>query len=139
MRYGQDRGKTPPRTSSKRHTFKASHSCGFTNVYALPILPAWQFYTSGTDTIPGAPLAWSNPLPPPAIGTTINARINGIGPAVVVSYFAEHGFLGLEVAPLSPPEWYVEQNGPDCSCCVFGAEIDPREKPKAPPALDDVL
>jgi hypothetical protein len=41
----------------------------------------------------------------------------------VLGYFVEHGYLGLEVQPVDPPEWYVRQNGADTPCHVFGAEL----------------
>ena len=60
----------------------------------------------------------------PAVGETINVRINSIGASVVKKYFVEHGFLGLLVQPLNPPAWYIKQNGADEPCHVFPAEVE---------------
>ena len=60
----------------------------------------------------------------PAVGETINVRINSIGASVVKKYFVEHGFLGLLVQPLNPPTWYIKQNGADEPCHVFPAEVE---------------
>jgi len=58
----------------------------------------------------------------PAIGTTVNALVNNIGLSEVRGYFTQEGFLGLVALPKDPPRWYVEQNGKDCPCHLFGCE-----------------
>jgi len=69
---------------------------------------------------------WSNlTFAVPAIGTIVHVWINRIGAARVESYFIEHGFLGLLVKPLAPPEWFVKQNGRYSECHVFGTEVEP--------------
>ena len=60
----------------------------------------------------------------PAVGETINVRINSIGASVVKKYFVEHGFLGLLVQPINPPSWYIKQNGVDEPCHVYPAEVE---------------
>jgi len=71
-------------------------------------------------------IKWSNlTFDVPAIGDLVFVRINRIRAARVVSYFVEHGFLGLLVVPLAPPEWFVKQNGRFSECHVFGTEVDP--------------
>lgn len=71
-------------------------------------------------------LKWTGAEAPPPIGTKVFVRVNRIGAATVRSYFCEHGWLGLKVKPLDPPDWYVKQNGFGSCCHVFGAEIGER-------------
>lgn len=68
-------------------------------------------------------LKWSGPGSPPVPGDVVLAKVNGIGECRVLRYFGEHGWLGLEVQPLQPPDWYVKQNGGNCPCHIFGAEV----------------
>ena len=74
-------------------------------------------------------LQWSGTNPPPAIGMTIKAEINGIGLCKVTGYFADGGYLGVLAKPLNPPAWYVKQNGKDAIGHFFGAEIIPWFEP----------
>ena len=67
---------------------------------------------------------WISRKAVPAVGETINVRINSIGASVVKKYFVEHGFLGLLVQPLNPPAWYIKQNGADEPCHVYPAEVE---------------
>ena len=67
---------------------------------------------------------WVTDKPVPAVNTLVNVKINGIGRSKVLRYFTEHGFLGLVVKPLSPPDWYAKQNGADAECHVFPAECE---------------
>lgn len=91
-------------------------------------LPAWvpaekgpqgNIINKGTAVAP----IWSSKEPPPAIGSVVKVRVNGIGPSKVLQYFVQEGYLGVNVMPEAPPEWYVKQNGPGASCYVFGSEI----------------
>ena len=59
----------------------------------------------------------------PKIGDTVDVGVNSIGKSVVSSYFIEHGYLGVKVIPIAPPEWYIKQNGAKAECHIFGAEI----------------
>lgn len=68
-------------------------------------------------------LQWVSNKPIPAVGTEINVAINSIGKAKVLKYFVEHGFIGLLVQPLNPPEWYIRQNNEGEPCHVFPAEV----------------
>ena len=70
----------------------------------------------------GTPL-WSNKAAPPAIGTTVQAITNRIGPCKVVGYATMDGWLGVMVEVLDPPAWWLKQNGTDTSGVLFGAEI----------------
>ena len=67
-------------------------------------------------------LAWVSTKAIPQIGAEVCVKINGIGRSIVKKYFVEHGFIGLLVQPLSPPDWYIKQNGANEPCHVFPAE-----------------
>lgn len=67
---------------------------------------------------------WSNRKPVPAIGATVAINFNDLGHAVVLGYFVEAGWLGLQVRLLDPPEWQVRQNGIGSPSYIFGAEFD---------------
>lgn len=54
-------------------------------------------------------LKWSGEEPPPPLGTEIIVEFNHLGPAKVLGYFTEYGWLGLEVELHSPPDWWVRQ------------------------------
>jgi hypothetical protein len=66
---------------------------------------------------------WAGKAPPPAIGSKVTVIINNLGPAVVVGYFVEAGFLGLRVQHDSPPDWYIKQNKGNVVGHVFGPEV----------------
>ena len=76
-------------------------------------------------------LAWVSTKAIPQVGEEVNVKINGIGRSKVLKYFVEYGFIGLLVQPLSPPEWYVKQNGADEPCHVFPAEVEELQVRKA--------
>lgn len=96
---------------------KTTHRDGYTNRYGLTECPEWRtaFDALGRqkpqrkDALP----MWSNGTIPPAIGSVVKVRTNGIGSARVLGYFVEYGYLGLHVLPSA---------GADC--CVFGAEVN---------------
>lgn len=95
----------------------------------LSTIPAHVTFLAPANT-PTAELPtdykWSNlTFAVPAIGEIVNVRINRLRASRVVGYFVEHGFLGLLVKPLAPPEWFVKQNGRFSECHVFGTEVDP--------------
>jgi len=76
-------------------------------------------------------LQWvcNKPLPP--VDSEVTVKVNGIGVSKVVRYFVEHGFIGLVVQPVDPPEWYRKQNASTTdsalydwdACHVFPAEV----------------
>ena len=76
-------------------------------------------------------LQWVTTKPIPAVGSEVNVKINGIGRSKVLKYFVEHGFIGLLVQPVDPPEWYRKQNASTTdsalydwdACHVFPAEV----------------
>ncbi len=96
------------------------------NIYNLKDLPEWKQHDE-TPVAIGAELPrWSGSSPPPAIGERVNLFINSFGPATVVSYFVEHGFLGIECKLDKVPDWLerqCERAGILPRPKVFGAEL----------------
>jgi len=97
-------------------------------------LPAYETVTVDANGMPCPPrdpeaVRWSGKTvaAPPAIGERIMVRMNGLGPAKVVGYFTEAGYLGLLVKFENPPAWWVRQvhGKRDTVGHVFGAEIAP--------------
>ena len=76
-------------------------------------------------------LQWVCNKPLPSVGSEVTVKINGIGRSKVLKYFVEHGFIGLVVQPVNPPEWYRMQNESKTDsalydwepCHVFPAEV----------------
>lgn len=81
------------------------------------------------QTIPDG--VWSgadNGLPqPPVIGATVHITFNGLGRGRVVSYFREHGYVGVCVKLADPPVWHVKQKTGKYAghALVFGTEVMP--------------
>ena len=90
-------------------------------VYHHPINP---------ETFDKKVLKWINrgfPFPPP-IGTKVHIIFNGLGDGKVISYFFEHGFLGVQVKLDNEPKWHIKQTKGDWhrgTALVFGSEIEP--------------
>ena len=61
---------------------------------------------------------WSGAGQLPDIGDEVEVKINGIGPALVVGYFIENGWVGVLVEMADPPEWMVRQNGNNRLPCI---------------------
>lgn len=59
----------------------------------------------------------------PKIGDKVKINFNGLGSGVVVCYFWEHGYAGVEVKLDKQPDWHAKQNGKGHNSLVFGAEI----------------
>lgn len=72
---------------------------------------------------------WSGTAEPPPLGSCVNVTMNAIGPAQVIGYFSQAGWIGLIVKPYTPPAWFIKQNGYDAQGHVFGAEIAPEPIP----------
>ena len=76
-------------------------------------------------------LQWVANKPFPPVDSEVTVKINGIGRSKVLRYFVEHGFIGLIVMPLNPPDWYKKQNASTTdsalydwdACHVFPAEL----------------
>ena len=73
------------------------------------------------------PISWSNTGSVPAIGSQVNIRTNNIGLSIVIGYLVAEGessdYIALKIKPINPPEWYINQNGKDYCCVVFGQEL----------------
>jgi len=75
-------------------------------------------------------LQWVANKPLPPVDSEVTVKINGIGTSKVLKYFVEHGFIGLVVQPINPPDWYKNQNKSTLdsalydwdACHVFPAE-----------------
>ena len=103
----------------------------------LEALPLWQLanYVDGFANNKGTAPIWGCRkvgeyyVEPPRIGERINVTMNGLGPAVVVGYAVEDGYLGVLVNLESPPEWHIKQNADSrlkgLPSLVFGPEIAP--------------
>lgn len=88
-------------------------------------------------TAEGIRLAWSGSMPLPEVGDKITITMNSIGPARVMGYFMEGGYLGVMTKALRPPKWLREQRKEEASRtdmpqwwrdgigCEFGTEIEP--------------
>lgn len=67
-------------------------------------------------------LIWSGHFMP-MIGDTVNA--GSFGSSIVISYFTEDGYLGVEVEPIKPPQWWINlNNGKNKNAFMFGIEIN---------------
>lgn len=89
----------------------------------LPIYACGEFHLLDMPQTPKG--KWSGKQPPPAIGDRVVVNFNGFGPATVLDYFVEAGWLGVEVKLDKQPEWHRKQNGRQTCIKVFGLEIDP--------------
>ena len=68
-------------------------------------------------------LVWSGKFMP-MVGDIVGT--NSFGVATVTGFFTEDGFLGVELSPHDPPEWWIDQmerSGRDRTLRLFGAEI----------------
>ena len=82
-------------------------------------------YMKGFDQFPeidGVEVKWSGDFVP-KIDDTVFCRVNGIGPGKVLGYYIEHKWVGLIVMPNNPPEWYLNQNGPNTPCGLSGVDF----------------
>ena len=91
------------------------------NAYNIKTLPQWRFVDVPA---PADSVKWSGIGDPPKIGNRVRVKINDFGEGTVISYFIEHGYLGIEVKPDHRPKWHIEQNPNRDTCLVFGAEIE---------------
>lgn len=78
---------------------------------------------TGKTTNKGSAPIWSGIGKPPAIGETVEVKINERGRGAVRSYFVESGWLGVLVDLEAPPATYLEQCDGNPPCHVFGAEL----------------
>jgi hypothetical protein len=57
----------------------------------------------------GDSLKWSAKFPLPNMGDEIRITMNGIGPATVVGFFEEGGYVGVMTKATNPPAWLKKQ------------------------------
>ena len=74
----------------------------------------------GTDTFPCGKFSGDFI---PEIGETVLAAINNIGRCKVIGYYRENGWIGVIALPENPPKWFIQQNGENAACGLFGVEI----------------
>ena len=70
---------------------------------------------------------WSGKNPPPMPGEEVNVTCNGIGKALVFGHMVMHNYLTLNVLPLEPPKFYLEnvkRHGTSMLTNVMGSEIE---------------
>ena len=72
-------------------------------------------------------IKWSGAFPIPSIGDNVTISFNGLGTDQILSYFIEHGFLGVYVKLDNPPAWHRQQHSPGSKfrgkALVFGNEL----------------
>ncbi len=66
---------------------------------------------------------WSGKYILPKIGAEVNINMNGFGKSIVVAYFLECGWVGVECRTLNQPEWHIKQCGLDKHPLIMGAEL----------------
>ena len=66
---------------------------------------------------------WSGKGAIPAVGDTVNVRLNSIGEGCVTGYFVQDGYVGVKVKIFNPPEWMKCNNPEGEDSFIFGAEI----------------
>jgi hypothetical protein len=89
-------------------------------VHSLPV-----FKRREGDERPYRHALWSGAGEPPAVGSRVIVRINGIGPGTVTGYAVEGGYLGVMVQAdeATRPDWHKKQNPSNGPAIVFGAEL----------------
>src|SRR5689334_11683845 len=90
-------------------------------------LPAFKQHDNTKVDIGNEPVRWSGATPPPPIGARVHVAMNAFGPATVVRYYTQHGFLGLVVRPDALPAWFKRQSPGTDLIHVFGAELKEEE------------
>ena len=71
---------------------------------------------------------WSGINPPPDIGCFVMIK-NGFGPAKVIGYCTQDGWLGLLVKPLDPPADSIKRHGYNVTANAYGREVEPEPIP----------
>ncbi len=85
----------------------------------------YTFHKDGVIlTWDGNPLwDWSGKKLLPEIGTEVNIKMNSFGKAIVVAYFLEAGWVGVECKCVNQPDWHIKQCGKDKHPLIMGAEL----------------
>jgi hypothetical protein len=97
--------------------------------YGYLYLGAWQYWPTNCQyeqKTPDPTAKWSSDkFPVPAIGMKIKAAINGQWEGVVVAYFVEHGYQGIEVdcSQGKRPEFHKTHRGDAKRVLLFGVDL----------------
>ena len=111
--------------------------CGPQGSFGYLYIGAWQYWPKNCkyeQLAPQSGLKWSGNFEIPQIGDQIKAAINGEWSGVVVKYFSEHGYQGIEVdcSKGKVPDFYIKQGGNPKRVLLFG--VDFKEVKPAPVA-----
>jgi len=97
--------------------------------YGYLYVGAWQYWPEGCryeQKTPDPTAKWSSDkFPVPAIGSKIQASINGRWEGVVTGYFVEHGYQGIEVdcSGHKRPAYYEKQGGDPKRVLFLGVDL----------------
>jgi hypothetical protein len=97
--------------------------------YGYLYIGAWQYWPDGCryeQREPDATTKWSSStFPVPGIGSKVTAKINGHWEGIVVGYFVEHGYQGVEVDCSGGkwPEFYKRNGGDPKRVLLFGVDL----------------
>jgi hypothetical protein len=127
-------------TSSAAPTLEAAMEDAHTLAAQYPTVP-WriQHHKGGPKPIDTLPLyrrrvgaekphrdaLWTGYCEPPAVGTRVFLRINGIGPGTVTGYAVEGGYLGVmvKVDEETRPDWHKTSHPTNAPSLAFGPEL----------------
>jgi hypothetical protein len=96
------------------------------------LLPAFEKAVFGDDgkslpSLTDLP-RWSGANHPQDTGSFVMIK-NGIGPAKVIGYCTQDGWLGLLVKPLDPSTDFIRSHGYNATANAFGREVEPEPIP----------
>ena len=97
--------------------------------YGYLYIGAWQYWPENCryeqKTLDPRAKWSSDEFPVPAIGTKVRADINGQWEGVVVAYFVEHGYQGIEVdcSKGKRPDFHKRQGGDAKRVLLFGVDL----------------
>ena len=97
--------------------------------YGYLYIGAWQYWPKDCryeQKAPDPTAKWSSDkFAVPAIGSKTKASINGQWEGVVVGYFVEHGYQGIEVdcSKGKWPSFYTKNGGDPKRCLFFGVDL----------------
>lgn len=86
-------------------------------------LPVWR--QAQPKEAPHDQALWTGTMPPPAIGSRINIKLNNVGPATVTGYVVSDGYLGVmaRADEETRPKWHKDHNPDNKPGMAFGCEI----------------
>ena len=97
--------------------------------YGYLYIGAWQYWPKDClyeQKTPASTVKWSSDkFSVPVIGSKIKANFNGQWEGVVIGYFVEHGYQGIEVdcSQGKRPEFYQKQGGDPKRVLFFGVDL----------------